>query len=223
MESITPEKMKLLEDMAEEIGISKLILMENAGLQLANIIQKQYSKNKSKNILIVCGSGNNGGDGLVCARHLIQFADEITICLLNINGKLKANEVKKNWNLIRGIKKIKKMEIFQNKNFTKEFENEINKSDIIIDALFGTGLHGKLNNQVAFVMNQINKSEKSIVAVDIPSGLNPLDGSIANDVIIAELTVTFHKSKTGLLQREEITGKIIIVDIGIPPELENNL
>ena len=215
--------MKLLEDMAEEIGISKLILMENAGLQLANTIQKQYSKNKSKNILIVCGSGNNGGDGLVCARHLIQFADEITICLLNINGKLKTNEVKKNWNLIRGIKKIKKMEIFQNKNFTKEFENEINKSDIIIDALFGTGLHGKLNNQVAFVMNQINKSEKSIVAVDIPSGLNPLDGSIANDVIIAELTVTFHKSKTGLLQREEITGKIIIVDIGIPPELGNNL
>ena len=215
--------MKLLEDMAEEIGISKLILMENAGLQLANIIQKQYSKNKSKNILIVCGSGNNGGDGLVCARHLIQFADEITICLLNINGKLKTNEVKKNWNLIRGIKKIKKMEIFQNKNFTKEFENEINKSDIIIDALFGTGLHGKLNNQVAFIINQINKSEKSIVAVDIPSGLNPLDGSIANDVIIAELTVTFHKSKTGLLQREEITGEIITVDIGIPPELGNNL
>ena len=215
--------MKLLEDMAEESGISKLILMENAGLQLANIIQKQYSKNKSKNILIVCGSGNNGGDGLVCARHLIQFADEITICLLNIKGKLKTNEVKKNWNLIRGIKKIKKMEIFQNKNFTKEFENEINKSDIIIDALFGTGLHGKLNNQVAFVMNQINKSEKSIVAVDIPSGLNPLDGSIANDVIIAELTVTFHKSKTGLLQREEITGEIITVDIGIPPELGNNL
>ena len=215
--------MKLLEDMAEEIGISKLVLMENAGLQLANVIQKQYSKNKSKNILIVCGSGNNGGDGLVCARHLIQFADEITICLLNINGKLKTNEVKKNWNLIRGIKKIKKMEIFQNKNFTKEFENEINKSDIIIDALFGTGLHGKLNNQVAFVMNQINKSEKSIVAVDIPSGLNPLDGSIANDVIIAELTVTFHKNKTGLLQREEITGEIITVDIGIPPELGNNL
>ena len=215
--------MKLLEDMAEEIGISKLVLMENAGLQLANVIQKQYSKNKSKNILIVCGSGNNGGDGLVCARHLIQFADEITICLLNINGKLKTNEVKKNWNLIRGIKKIKKMEIFQNKNFTKEFENEINKSDIIIDALFGTGLHGKLNNQVAFVMNQINKSEKSIVAVDIPSGLNPLDGSIANDVIIAELTVTFHKSKTGLLQREEITGEIITADIGIPPELGNNL
>lgn len=215
--------MKLLEDMAEEIGISKLVLMENAGLQLANIIQKQYSKNKSKNILIVCGSGNNGGDGLVCARHLIQFADEITICLLNINGKLKTNEIKKNWNLIRGIKKIKKMEIFQNKNFIKEFENEINKSDIIIDALFGTGLHGKLNNQVAFVMNQINKSEKSIVAVDIPSGLNPLDGSIANDVIIAELTVTFHKSKTGLLQRDEITGEIITVDIGIPPELGNNL
>ena len=215
--------MKLLEDMAEEIGISKLVLMENAGLQLANVIQKQYSKNKSKNILIVCGSGNNGGDGLVCARHLIQFADEITICLLNINGKLKTNEIKKNWNLFKDINKIKKMEIFQNKNFTKEFENEINKSDIIIDALFGTGLHGKLNNQVAFIMNQINKSEKSIVAVDIPSGLNPLDGSIANDVIIAELTVTFHKSKTGLLQREEITGEIITVDIGIPPELGNNL
>ena len=98
-----------------------------------------------------------------------------------------------------------------------------NKSDIIIDALFGTGLRGKLNNQVAFVINQINKSEKSIVAVDIPSGLNPLDGSVANNVIKAELTVTFHKSKSGLLQRDKITGEIITVDIGIPPELGNNL
>ena len=209
--------MKLLEDMAEEIGISKLVLMENAGLQLANVIQKQYSKNKSKNILIVCGSGNNGGDGLVCARHLIQFADKITICLLNIKGELKTNEIKKNWNLIKDIKLIKRIEIFQNKNFTQEFENEVNKSNIIVDALFGTGLHGNLDDQVAFVMNQINKSEKSIVAVDIPSGLNPLDGSIANDVIKAELTVTFHKSKSGLLQRDEITGEIITVDIGIPP------
>ena len=215
--------MKLLEDMAEEIGISKLVLMENAGLQLANVIQKQYSKNKSKNILIVCGSGNNGGDGLVCARHLIQFTDEVTICLINIKGKLKTNEIKKNWNLIKDIKQIKRIEIFQNKNFEQEFENEVNKSNIIVDALFGTGLHGKLNNQVAFVINQINKSEKSIVAVDIPSGLNPLDGSVANNVIKAELTVTFHKSKSGLLQRDKITGEIITVDIGIPPELGNNL
>ena len=61
------------------------------------------------------------------------------------------------------------------------------------------------------------------MAVDIPSGLNPLDGSIANNVIKAELTVTFHKSKTGLIQRDKITGEIVTVDIGIPPELENNL
>ena len=97
------------------------------------------------------------------------------------------------------------------------------RDSIIIDALFGTGLRGKLNNQVAFVINQINKSEKSIVAVDIPSGLNHLDGSVANNVIKAELTVTFHKSKSGLLQRDKITGEIITVDIGIPPELGNNL
>ena len=223
MESITPEKMKLLEDMAEESGISKLILMENAGLQLANIIQKRYLKNKSKNILIVCGSGNNGGDGLVCARHLIQFTDEVTICLINIKGKLKTNEIKKNWNLIKDIKQIKRIEIFQNKNFEQEFENEVNKSNIIVDALFGTGLHGNLDDQIAFVMNQINKSEKSIVAVDIPSGLNPLDGSIANNVIKAELTVTFHKSKSGLLHKDDITGEVVTVDLGIPPELENNL
>ena len=223
MESITPEKMKLLEDMAEKSGISKLILMENAGLQLANVIQKRYSEYKSKNILIVCGSGNNGGDGLVCARYLIQFSDQITICLINVRGRLKTNEIKKNWDLINDIKKIKKIKIFQNNDFLQEFENEINKSDIIVDALFGTGLHGKLDDQIAFVMNQINKSKKSIVAVDIPSGLNPLDGSIANNVIKAELTVTFHKSKTGLIQRDKITGEIVTVDIGIPPELENNL
>tara|TARA_Y100000590_G_scaffold90067_1_gene101499 strand:- start:7492 stop:8163 length:672 start_codon:yes stop_codon:yes gene_type:complete len=223
LESITPEKMKLLEDMAEEIGISKLILMENAGLELAKVIQKYYSKYKSKNILIVCGSGNNGGDGLVCARYLLEFADEITICLINIKGELKTNEIKKNWDSVEDIKKIKKVKIFQNNNFTEQFEDEINKSDIIVDALFGTGLNGKLNEQVSFVINQINKSESSIVAVDIPSGLDPLDGSITNNVINAELTVTFHKRKTGLMKRYDITGEIVVVDIGIPPELENNL
>ena len=223
MESITPEKMKLLEDMAEEIGISKLILMENAGLELAKVIQKYYSKYKSKNILIVCGSGNNGGDGLVCARYLLEFADEITICLLNIKGELKTNEIKKNWDSVEDIKKIKKVKIFPNNNFTEQFEDEINKSDIIVDALFGTGLNGKLNEQVSFVINQINKSESSIVAVDIPSGLDPLDGSITNNVINAELTVTFHKRKTGLMKKYDITGEIVVVDIGIPPELENNL
>ncbi len=215
--------MKLLEDMAEEIGISKLILMENAGLELAKVIQKYYSKYKSKNILIVCGSGNNGGDGLVCARYLLEFADEITICLINIKGELKTNEIKKNWDSVEDIKKIKKVKIFQNNNFTEQFEDEINKSDIIVDALFGTGLNGKLNEQVSFVINQINKSESSIVAVDIPSGLDPLDGSITNNVINAELTVTFHKRKTGLMKRYDITGEIVVVDIGIPPELENNL
>ncbi len=215
--------MKLLEDMAEEIGISKLILMENAGLELAKVIQKYYSKYKSKNILIVCGSGNNGGDGLVCARYLLEFADEITICLINIKGELKTNEIKKNWDSVEDIKKIKKVKIFQNNNFTEQFEDEINKSDIIVDALFGTGLNGKLNEQVSFVINQINKSESSIVAVDIPSGLDPLDGSITNNVINAELTVTFHKRKTGLMKKYDITGEIVVVDIGIPPELENNL
>ena len=178
---------------------------------------------KSKNILIVCGSGNNGGDGLVCARYLLEFADEITICLINIKGELKTNEIKKNWDSVEDIKKIKKVKIFQNNNFTEQFEDEINKSDIIVDALFGTGLNGKLNEQVSFVINQINKSESSIVAVDIPSGLDPLDGSITNNVINAELTVTFHKRKTGLMKRYDITGEIVVVDIGIPPELENNL
>ena len=215
--------MKALEDMAERMGISKLILMENAGLQLAKIIKKRYASIPSKKITIICGSGNNGGDGLVCARHLLEFSDDITICLLNIDGELKTDEIRTNWNRINKIKNIKKIEFFQNSNFLDACEYEINRCDIIIDALFGTGLHGNLKEQFANVINQINKSGKSIVAVDVPSGLSPLDGSISGDVVKAELTVTFHKSKDGLLDKDEITGEIVIVDIGIPPELENNL
>ena len=83
MKSIQPVKMKKLEDNTEKIGISKLLLMENAGAGLAKIIINRYNKKKIKKILIICGSGNNGGDGLVCARHLLNIADTITICLLN--------------------------------------------------------------------------------------------------------------------------------------------
>ena len=215
--------MKRLEDMAEQIGISKLILMENAGSRLAKIIKKRYLDNKSKKIMIICGSGNNGGDGLVCARHLLGFSDEITVCLLNTNGKLKTYEIETNWKIINNIKQIKKIEFFQNKRFVYDFEQEINRCDIIIDALFGTGLHGNLKNHFEYVINQINKSNKSIISVDVPSGLNPSDGSFIDNVVKSELTVTFHKVKSGLLGKNDITGEIVIADIGIPPELENNL
>ena len=189
--------MKKLEDNTEKIGISKLLLMENAGAGLAKIIINRYNKKKIKKILIICGSGNNGGDGLVCARHLLNFADTITICLLNTKKTLKTHETKTNWKIINNINQIKTIEFFQNDNFFKEHFTQ--------------------------VIKQVNKKKKHIISVDIPSGLDPATGDIHTNVIKAEVTVTFHKVKKGLQKKKNITGKIIVIPIGIPPELEKDL
>lgn len=215
--------MRILEDRAEQIGISKLILMENAGSELARVIINKYKEDKSKKILIICGSGNNGGDGLVCARHLLGFADSITVCLLNTNKECKTKEIQINWQIIRKIKKINKIEFFQNKNFSNMFEQELEKCNIVVDAIFGTGLRGNIKQHYQYVITQINKNHNPIISVDIPSGLDPLNGNVSKNVVKAEVTVTFHKVKDGLLNNKDITGEIITVDIGIPPELENNL
>ncbi len=223
MKSIQPVKMKKLEDNTEKIGISKLLLMENAGAGLAKIIINRYNKKKIKKILIICGSGNNGGDGLVCARHLLNFADTITICLLNTKKTLKTHETKTNWKIINNINQIKTIEFFQNDNFFKSFDKELSKCNIVIDAIFGTGIKGNMKEHFTQVIKQVNKKKKHIISVDIPSGLDPATGDIHTNVIKAEVTVTFHKVKKGLQKKKNITGKIIVIPIGIPPELEKDL
>lgn len=215
--------MKMLEDKAEKYGISKLLLMENAGARLSLEIIKKFDNIENKNIVIVCGSGNNGGDGMVCARHLCNYSKSISLFLLTSGELIKTKENKTNWQIIKQIKNISTYEYMNEKEFYFKFKELSESADIIIDSIFGTGLKGIIKNPAGKIIEIINNSDSFKVSVDIPSGIDPNNGIIQDKCVKANMTVTFHKPKPGIKNKINVTGDVITVPIGIPPELENQL
>ena len=197
---ISTSKMRELEDLSEKNGISKLQLMKNAGLGLYNEINKQFDLSDKK-ILIVCGSGNNGGDGFVLARYLKINGNEVKVLFLGKENKLK-KESGYNYNLLK-------------ENLTDVLAEDyslIENSDIIIDAMLGTGVQGKIREPFSTVIDLINNSKKFVIVVDIPTGLNPDTGEILDKAVNADIIYTFHDIKTGLKSYKE---KVVVVDIGL--------
>ncbi|MBN1156153.1 NAD(P)H-hydrate epimerase [Candidatus Woesearchaeota archaeon] len=184
---ITVSEMKRLEDSS---GVSKLQLMENAGKRTADVLKVNFDL-RGKRILVVCHHGNNGGDGFVIGRHL-----ESDVLFTGEEQKLK-EEARINYEKIRN----KIIYDYRNINF--------NSYDFIIDAILGIGIEGKLREPISTVIDLINKSPAFKVAVDIPSGLNP----DTEEVVDADLIITFHDIKKGLRKHKD---KTVIVDIGIP-------
>jgi len=187
--------MKALEDKSEELGVSKIQLMENAGKGIYEVIKEKYPDLKDKKILIVAYHGNNGGDGFVVARHLSGKA-EVDVLFLGDEEKLK-EEGKINFERIKNDVMIQLMEDYEQINFSEY--------DIIIDALLGTGFSGEIKEPIDSVIDMINSSEGYKIAVDVPSGMK----------VEADLVVTFHDIKEGM---ESLKDKTVIVDIGIKVE-----
>lgn len=187
---ISLEDMKKLEDLSEQHGVSKIKLMENAGHALFDELIKKYGL-EYKKILIVCGHGNNGGDGLVLARYLHQAKFDVKVLFIGREENLK-KESGYNYFLL----KQKNPEIFS------DSVELINGSDLIIDAMLGTGVSGDLTEPYDSIVDLINNSGKTIVSVDIPTGtINP------------EIIYTMYDLKEGM---ERFRDKIVIIDIGIP-------
>lgn len=195
MNMITTAEMKKLEDLSEKYGVSKLKLMENAGYGL----YKEIKKYKNKKILIVCGSGNNGGDGLVLARYLYIAGFDVKVLMLGTKFKKESGF---NFQLLKQI----------NENIFTEDKNLIDSYDVIVDAMLGTGVKGEIKEPYSSVIDMINNSKKTIIAVDIPTGLHPDTGE-ADKIVKADIIFTFHDNKPGL---EKFKDKVKIIDIGIP-------
>lgn len=175
---------KALDGNAEHLGISVESLMENAGKELAEIISDRFP---SKKVLFICGTGNNGGDGFVAARYLSADATFI--------------KEPKSPLAIKNSKKIK-IEPYS--------DSLIERYDVIVDCLLGTGIDKDIKGEYARCIEGINQSGKMIISCDVPSGLG------MNCAVVPDMTVTFHDIKEGM--NESNCGTIIIADIGIPSE-----
>ena len=202
----------------EEYGMPGMMLMEFAGVQVLKVLLKKFDLT-SKRVLILCGKGNNGGDGLVIGRHLFRLKVPTTIFLLGKRELLKGDALL-NSELLYKLS-IPVIELVDESHLPIIFEF-IDKSDIIIDAIFGTGLNTPLKGIPAQIISIVNESNKNVISIDIPTGINASTGQIMGaDAIRARMTVTMGLPKLGLLlyPGAGYTGEISVADIGFPVNL----
>lgn len=179
------------------------------------------TKLKNKRIVAVCGTGNNGGDGFVASRHLAGYGSNITIILLGSPSDIKSEEARLNWGIIQ---KMTSIDVLVGQEITDELRKIISKSEVILDAIFGTGIRGEIREPYASAIEAINANRRAyIVAVDMPSGFDPNTAKIHDRCVKADATVTFHRPKVGLARGRKYTGRVHVEWIGIPPEAEEGV
>ncbi|WP_148570321.1 NAD(P)H-hydrate dehydratase [Aliarcobacter cryaerophilus] len=200
MKKIFDEVRSLDKRAIEEFHLTEDILMENASLGLKNYITKKFKKNSS--ILIVCGSGNNGADGISLAR-LLQKKFEVSLYLMN--------EPKT---------EIGKLQLKRAKSINVNFVNQIFQADVVVDCLFGTGLNKELDEDSVSLINSLNNLNSFKIACDIPSGINSL-GQITQTAFKADITITMGALKTALLTdiAKDFVGKIKVANLGLPEDI----
>ncbi len=212
---ITVEQMYHIENKGHDMGFLKKFMMENAGAASVRRLVEKLGSVESKIILIFVGLGNNGGDGLVMARHLAGYGAKVTVMLLGTHDNIKTEESNWNWSILQKMPSVKLM---SGDSFDFDF-----KPDIIVDAILGTGITGEIREPYASAINYINQTDCYKFAVDVPSGLDPQTGETANIYTKCDMTVTFHKMKQGIPKRKDLTGELYAEKIGIPPEGEEGI
>jgi NAD(P)H-hydrate epimerase len=233
-EPISSSQMYEIENKGDSIySMKKILMMENAGSRVADFLIDDFKENiLNKSIVAVCGKGNNGGDALVAVRHLSGYIlarnksdnrSNLSVILLCSPEELKTPESSLNWQIISKMESVRKFTL--GSNDITEIADEIKKSNIIIDGIFGTGIKGEIKEPFSRVIDAINynKEISFILAVDIPSGLDPDSGKIIDKAINADATITFHRPKHGILKNLEYAGKLIVKKIGIPFESEKGV
>lgn len=226
-EKISSEEVSILDDNAEWLGIPKSHLMECAGYSFATEIISRYSLNdQDSKVAIFCGTGNNGGDGFVIARHLSSFGLKVLVILIGTPESIRTSEAKLNWNIISSrLFYSVQVEIVRDSTDIGKigviFDKEKN-FNLIVDGLLGTGVKGKIREPISSAIDLINslKEQKNIAvaAIDVPSGMDPNTGKIEDKAVKADLVITFHRNKNGMESSNEYIHEIVVKSIGVPQE-----
>ena len=206
--------MMQIEENGHQMGFLRKFMMENAGAAAVKRLVEKFDDIKSKNVLVFAGLGNNGGDGLVIARHLSGYGLNVTVFLLGESDNIRSEECSWNWNLLEKMKSVK---LLTGGNLVHLNNLEF---DIIIDGILGTGISGEIREPHSSAITFINKSNAFKLAVDVPSGVDPDTGNKNSPHVIADITVTFHRMKVGMPKAKDVCGEIFVEKIGIPPEAE---
>ena len=207
----------------DQLGLLGLLLMENAARGVADVLFDEFaldpkSGNKGRagvRVFIICGPGNNGGDGLCLARQLAARGLAAEVCLFRA-GKQLTHDAEFNLNVLRAAR----VDVAELNDGTQlaEWLTAADSSDVIVDCLLGTGIRGAVLSPFAELIDVINRMSARVVAVDVPSGLDCDRGHADSACVRAELTVTFVGKKRGFLNpgAAAATGKVYVAHIGLP-------
>jgi NAD(P)H-hydrate epimerase len=213
----TAEEMRRLDRRAiTDLGIPGTTLMENAGAAAAREIRSAFGPLKGRLVVILCGKGNNGGDGFVLARHLARGGAKARVFLLGAVADVKGDAAVKLREFQRRRGRV--TEITREESL-KEVGRALQGADLVVDALLGTGLGGPAEGLIARAIVAINASGRPVVALDLPSGLSSDAGTLLGPTVSATVTTTFAGLKRGLLLYPGAAhaGEVRVVPIGIPP------
>jgi len=214
MKVVTAEEMRIIDRRTiEGYSIPGSVLMERAGLAVASRIKEAFSPRK---VIIIAGSGNNGGDGLVVARNLYNEGWDVKVFLTAKPEDLKGDALLQYRIAVKfGLK------IYPINEFLTNYSSLITRHCILVDALLGTGISKKVTGLLSEVISYLNRSNVPIISVDIPSGISSDNGQIMGEAVRADCTVTFGLPKRGhlLYPGAQHSGKLFIEDIGFPKEL----
>jgi NAD(P)H-hydrate epimerase len=200
---------------AEKYGLKPIILMENAGNAVHYIIEKEMGVEGNR-FLILAGPGNNGGDGFVVGRKLYSNDSEVKIYILGDPQRYK-DEARENLEIISKMQ-LKKKRLM---TIDREFLEDLEWCDAIIDAIFGTGLRREVKGIYREVIEAVNNAGRTIFSIDIPSGINGDTGKVMGTAIKADYTITFGLPKVGLFlfPGADHIGKLYLSRISYPQEL----
>ncbi len=185
---------RILDINAESLGVPTSLLMENAGRAVAKTVSDRFGARKR--ILVLCGTGNNGGDGFVAARYL-RRDNKVSVLLARPAAEIKTAIAKE---ALLAVKDL----------VMEDADKDLSDFDVIIDALLGTGVKGHLSEPYSSLIDRVNRSSRPVMAVDVPSGLG------TDKMVRPSITVTFHDAKEGMTK--DNSGEIVIADIGIPKD-----
>jgi NAD(P)H-hydrate epimerase len=206
----------------DEIGIPSVVLMENAGRQAVAAMEAAYEDLSSSRVAVLCGRGNNGGDGFVVARTLAQRGIESIVFLLGSVADVRG-DARTNLEILGRIG-VTVVEVADAQQWELHF-TEISECDLIVDAIVGTGFRGPVSGLLETVIGDVNGLGSPVVAIDLPTGLSADTHEIESDAIQASMTVTLGAPKLPLVlpPADVYGGDLVIADIGIPASVMEEL
>lgn len=224
--AISAESMMGADRKAQALGIPGDQLMEHAGTAVAAAARAllEHNAREGRPILLLAGSGNNGGDGFVAARRLAEWGYPVIAVLVAVEEKPRTRDAAHAWKRLDGIEIVTKMHAPAARDLAILAQG-IEKAGIIVDALLGTGVQGRLREPVRTAVELIRRARDAgmpVLAVDTPTAVDLTSGDPSDPVVRADLTITFHRPKTGLRSRfgKALAGRILVAPIGIPPEAD---